>query len=399
MEYDSCIKHGGNGFMCCLTYSDDVVPTILLPNGEKKMVFRKSDVINFIKRLRVNLDRSYRKRYNTDAPNFKYLITSEYGTDPTRTHRPHYHCLFFFKSPCVPNVFRKSFIESMYNRKKGLLKYYFGFVKQCDLIDPQKGGIKYSSKYVCKDITYKVQADYIKDQISFYKDMVNNMFSIRKETSAEDAFYNSCVRSTKQYKDAVNSYVTPWRHMQQFYMLSNDLGGSCVVEKYGKELVSMPLLNFDGFPYALPKIVRKRFEEKFGFAESQKLVKSAFSNFLVRGLADLVHANILDKEKMHDLIVFADNYIQPYRGELKLVLPNFDSSLDDVTLFYKDWNDIINEFQFYEDNDFFTMKDELESCLNLINRESAAMFRFKVLQEKNRKQKEEYERKKRTKHV
>ena len=104
------------------------------------MVFNKKDVINFIKRLRVTLDRYYKKHYNINAPDFKYLVSSEYGSDPTRTHRPHYHLLFFFRDMIPFRLFRWAFNESTYNRKNGIR--YFGIIKQCDVIDRLRGGIR-----------------------------------------------------------------------------------------------------------------------------------------------------------------------------------------------------------------------------------------------------------------
>ena len=87
---------GGTGFMVTLTYDNDNVPVFEF-NGKRMFVFNKKHVIDFIKRLRTSLDRFYNKHYGTDAPDFKYLFTSEFGTDPTRSHRPHYHGLILFR--------------------------------------------------------------------------------------------------------------------------------------------------------------------------------------------------------------------------------------------------------------------------------------------------------------
>lgn len=399
MEYQHCFDNGGNGFMCCLTYSDDLLPTCDMGDLGVKMVFNKKDVILFIKRLRVNLDRMYQKMYKQDAPDFKYLVTSEYGSDPTRSHRPHYHMLVFFHDPVSPSAFEECFEKSLYDNNSKEKKYYFGYIMQCDLIDPKRGGIQYSAKYVCKDIMYKPQRDYIVEQIKLKKDMVNKKHGIIYPCrSAEDDFHNSCIRSSKAYKQDVEEYVRPYRHMLQFYMCSNDLGGTCVVEKYGAGLVRMPLINFDGFPYALPKIVKDKFERKYGYAKKQELVKFCFLNYLNRSLNQLIFDKKISSDEAQDLRVFAYSYCQPYKGQIKLVLPSFDA-LQDALSPVKKWSDIINEFRFYDDNDFFVMRDRLQHILKMINSEEYSQFRFNKAIEKQEKKKKEYEQKKRNKNV
>lgn len=391
MEYERCLKNGGVGFMCCLTYSDDLLPLLDI-NGTKHMVFNKQHVIDFIKRLRTNLDRKYMSLFNLTAPKFKYLITSEYGTDPTRSHRPHYHLLFFFEQNVSVSVFRQSFIESTYCRLKGVEKRYFGQILQCDIIDPKKGGIQYSSKYVCKDIMYKFQSDHIRKQIKFNKDLVNSMFGIRLCDSVEDEFFNRCIRSRKDYKSAVEKYIRPWRHMLQFFMLSNDLGVSYMVDKYGKNFESMPIINFDGFPYSIPTIVKQKFEIKYGANSLSLLAHSAFINHVHTMLETFQTDNTISVEESKDIYLFARTYIRPIRGHLRIILPASFDALDLEP--FHDWEQICNEFDFFDSSDFFVMRDRLEQLMRRYNSQYNLEFRARRAMNKTIKEKQDYERKK-----
>ena len=122
-EAEKTFLNGGCGFMCTLTYDNDNVP-ILEHDGKKFMVFNKKDVIKFIKRLRTKLDRFYLKHFGSLAPNFKYLVTAEFGTDPYKTHRPHYHLIILFEKFISLYYFRLCFQQSLIDSRTG--KSYFG---------------------------------------------------------------------------------------------------------------------------------------------------------------------------------------------------------------------------------------------------------------------------------
>lgn len=98
---------GGNTFMCCLTYG--LKAPFFVCDGKKYYCFNKKHVQDFIKRLRINLDRFYNRNYNVDAPDFKYLVTSEFGTSDLGYHLPHYHLLFSFEKQVSLYVFKLCF--------------------------------------------------------------------------------------------------------------------------------------------------------------------------------------------------------------------------------------------------------------------------------------------------
>lgn len=405
MEYDSALKNGGIGFMCCLTYSDPLLPKFIM-NGSEVLVFNKKHVIDFLKRLRTNLDRKFQSMFGVSAPDFKYLVTSEYGTNPSCSHRPHYHLLFFFYHYISPFLFNLAFKESLYNRRcKNLLaptEQYFGVISQCDVIDSKRGGIHYSAKYVCKDIMYEPQRKYITELINFTKAQIDSEFNVIAPNSQADLFRNRCIRSTKEYKQAVRDRVLPLRHMLQFEMHSSDFGANVVISKYGKQIIEQPIINFDGFPYSLPHIVKDRIERFYGFDAVQRTRKRQFDKAFSRKMQELCQFNVISPSESMDLQIFAQSYLYPNRGTLSLFCPydldplqTFSPYVPNDVLYIRPWADVLSEFVFFEDNDFLTIKYRIDHLLKLCTSGEINNFHRNLAIRKNEQQKQLYEQKKR----
>ena len=382
LEYEHCLECGGCGFMTCLTYDDSNLPTFTY-EGKTYLVFNKKHVIDFVKRLRITLERFYQKRFNRSAPSFKYVIPSEFGS---LFGRPHYHPLFFFEESVSPTLFRTAFINCLFDRRSKKRHRFFGKILQCELIDPKKGGIHYCSKYVCKDIMFKECNDIIRNLIYAKKHELNIRYGINENPKTElDFFSNRCKRLSSDYKKAVELELRPLRHMLQFCLVSNDLGASCVVEKYGKNLANCPSVSFDGFTYALPPIVKARFEEKFGYSELQKLKKVLFCKSVNRIFSDLVSANLISRAEAQDLSVFVDKFCVPFGGRIVIRQP------DEVTgEGLQDYNEMLNRFTYYDENDFFTMLQRINTLLYnyqysdnpMSSYFSLRLFRYKVSERK-----------------
>lgn len=82
--HEEMVKAGKSCFVT-LTYSNDTVPYIER-DGKRFNVVWKDDVKDWIKRFRTNYERK------TGKKGIRYFLCSEYGP---RTHRPHYHAIFF----------------------------------------------------------------------------------------------------------------------------------------------------------------------------------------------------------------------------------------------------------------------------------------------------------------
>lgn len=395
-EAEQTFKKGGCGFMCTLTYDDSNVP-IFEYEGKKYFVFNKNDVIKFIKRLRMSLDRFWKKHYHISAPDFKYLITSEFGTDPTRSHRPHYHLIILFKCPVSLYSFEFCFKYSLINHKTG--KRYFGFIYQCDRLDIKRGGIKYSSKYILKDQTYAGQNDIINKYIKFKTDICDAKFNIIQfPKSEDDFFYNKCVRSSKEYKHFVENNIKPYRHMLQFYMCSNDFGVSSILDVYGENIFSLGVLNIDFFPYSIPKQVVQSVERRQGCERRDLLSKSIFTNAFSQIVKDSIYRGLITESRGALLYKFVEDFLQPRYGSLYFIHPsaigyaqrllNFSISVDDS---------VLEEFKFYHDNNFYELRNEVISLINLSNSTELLEFRAKLARDKTSKERSEYERRKRNK--
>lgn len=126
------LDQNGFTYYVTLTYNNDHLPK----DAFGQACFSKPDVQKFIKRLRYNLD-TYVK-----GCNFKYFLSSEYGG---KTHRPHYHALFFVDKPISKGKFRILVRKSWNNGFVKPGKHNFGIVDSV-------GAIHYCAKYVVKDL-------------------------------------------------------------------------------------------------------------------------------------------------------------------------------------------------------------------------------------------------------
>ena len=121
-EVQKCYKQGLGCSFVTLTYNDDKLPYV---NGYKTL--KKADLQKFMKRCRINLQRS-------QLPlNFRYLACGEYGK--SGTYRPHYHIVFFGLSDTVA----KSITAKCW-KDYGLI----------DVGALEPGGCTYVSKYINK---------------------------------------------------------------------------------------------------------------------------------------------------------------------------------------------------------------------------------------------------------
>ena len=101
----SCIEHGGYVYFDTLTYRDADLPRISdispLPEDLDFPRFNYMHTRLFFVRLR-----TYLKRKGYAAKHaFSYFLSSEYGSSPQHTHRPHYHVLFFVDTNIPLSVF------------------------------------------------------------------------------------------------------------------------------------------------------------------------------------------------------------------------------------------------------------------------------------------------------
>lgn len=126
--------------------------------------FRVSDYRNFMAQLREEI-----KRAGYGVRNLKYFLTSEYGTDPNKTHRPHYHVLFFIRpdengrmidwfslSKLVAKIWSKNGRTDGYPYQNAnyVRNHVFSKNQNSDLLHMQLV-CNYVSKYITKDSEFE----------------------------------------------------------------------------------------------------------------------------------------------------------------------------------------------------------------------------------------------------
>ncbi|UPW40895.1 replication initiator protein [Sigmofec virus UA08Rod_6219] len=129
-----------HNMMCTLTYDQYIYDNHHNVIGERVSPLKVcvSDVQKFVKRLR---------RAFPDRP-FKYLITAEYGK---RTHRAHYHCLFFglWLDDCVP--YKRSKRGNFIYKSKTLTDIWGHGICTVDCPHVDSAVTRYCTKYCAKE--------------------------------------------------------------------------------------------------------------------------------------------------------------------------------------------------------------------------------------------------------
>ena len=151
-----------------LTYNEKWLPHYVdkrdftfktMPDGSVDMIpdhvnfkcecFSMHDLSNFRKEFRTNIER--RLKFCPDG--IKFLICSEYGK---KYRRPHYHVMIYLPFKIKIKQFEDVMSHSWH-------RGFFGRSKRFGYIVTGVRGVRYTTKYVCKDLTFfdEVIADYL----------------------------------------------------------------------------------------------------------------------------------------------------------------------------------------------------------------------------------------------
>lgn len=265
--YYECVDCMRNGYALfdTLTYSNDYLPHVNdyidVPKDLNFSCFRSDDIVRFFKRLRIRL-----KRLGFDPKDkLRYFLASEYGTSQGRTHRPHYHVIFFVRDNFVDNITLSQCISAAWSVDDGFgnispigrtdgIPYksssYVNFHNTFKSVDlSQKRVVMYVAKYVAKDIEYSsmVRKRLYELMRWYYPDFDFSQFSDRKLYGDRKMFY-----------DQLCNFVLPF-HRQSLHF------GDYYIQYFGREnLIRDGYLKFnsDGIPYVyslFPSLKRKLF--------------------------------------------------------------------------------------------------------------------------------------------
>lgn len=166
-----------NGYILfvTLTYRNEDLPHIseFVPNISDELdfpCFRRNDWRKFIVNLRATLRYYGYDHVGTDPyiSNLTHFMTSEYGTDPNHTHRPHYHVLFFVKDGFIEPLELSKYIDQCWDHGmtdgvtyKGsayVLNHCFGKRFNSDEVH-MRAVCGYVAKYVMKDSEFQSVVD------------------------------------------------------------------------------------------------------------------------------------------------------------------------------------------------------------------------------------------------
>lgn len=122
------LTHCSKACFITLTYAPKNVPYFLI-DGKKYLTVWKQDVKDWLKRFRTNYERSTGEKIG------RYFLCAEYGF---RTHRPHYHAIFF-------NMSVKDMDLALRDWRGA-----FGFVMAKDINMCSPKSLENSARYVAK---------------------------------------------------------------------------------------------------------------------------------------------------------------------------------------------------------------------------------------------------------
>lgn len=232
-----------------LTYSEKCVPwlkhTLLNEikmdidlNIEDMRIVLYDDYQKFMKRLRKNLE-----CYDVKL---KYIVSAEYGTEEGRTHRPHFHCIFFVNGLIEPmelsRLIKKSWKFGITDgwQDKGI--NYFNNKRVFTGYDAKYNVIGYLCKYITKDNEYE-------------KNVIERLRKAGKQIYAQ--LYK--VNATREIKEYVSKIL---KKHKQFTKWSKGFGEKYINEdnmkKFEKTGYIQIRTDLKNKKYALPLYYRRK---------------------------------------------------------------------------------------------------------------------------------------------
>lgn len=207
-----------NGFVLfdTLTYSDASLPRLrdFFPfNIPNYPCFSSRHIRLFVSALRQRLKRNYNS-------NFDFMLSSEYGTSPYHTHRPHYHVLFFVSGSITPQEMSQEISDCWsYGRTDGMPYKSEAYVlnntlEPCNLAQNIRI-LKYVTKYISKSCLFTLE---IEKRANSCVLAMRDIYEAEIDTETADDWYNGL--QSKKFKESI------MRHIGQFHRQSTGFGAS-----------------------------------------------------------------------------------------------------------------------------------------------------------------------------
>lgn len=246
-EYENCMKQGGLCFFFTLTFEDEYVPFKF-----HRMCFDKVLIQRWLQSFR----QKFRRHYGWSV---KYFIVSELGHVGTK--RPHHHGVLFLypdkkyqlKSWQSGGIHADEipwFPESYCS----IIRHLWTFGRSdVQVLDPNKGGFRYVSKYMAKDVSEQ----------NLFKDIITRIQMKRgKGQYGESKNHLLYLEKTFPSLYAFKNRYCP------FTMISKSLGATAPITD--KMIEESGLISIDGFDYSIPRYYVDRYVRRECLAELPK---------------------------------------------------------------------------------------------------------------------------------
>lgn len=206
-EFHRCKSIGGSVAMITLTYRSEDLP---IHHGYD--CFDKTHIQKFLKKLRGNFKRgvwlkyknadgSYQRNFDGtikrkrllggyDVENLRYIICSEYASNPNHTQRPHYHGILYLPFKISAQSLKEYLNASWEFGFNSFSKKYGAFVQAAS-------GTKYVAKYVTKDMLF------------FKNESLKNRLAIDPDFYADMKPFLPFHLQSKGFGETLVNYITP----------------------------------------------------------------------------------------------------------------------------------------------------------------------------------------------
>lgn len=276
-EYKECELLNGYCMNITLTYAPSSLPHVSFKSVDYPC-FCAKDIQNYIKRIRKHFSDK-----GIECP-FTYFCSMELGG---KTHRPHYHVLFFVKSPNVCWTYFNLVLKSKWN---------FGFTA-CGRLGPRvqsPQALNYAAKYVAKDayedewylpLINKIKEHYEgdKETINYYKRSLSGRYLCSRGLGLYCLTFNDANRLHRQecllptdkgFKSMpLPLYLDRKLHYNVYYR--DRLTGYLNTERVKDDDVPTYVLNSDGFYY-----IKNRWKTKHTYMVNRlkEFINSNYTN-------------------------------------------------------------------------------------------------------------------------
>lgn len=350
--------NGGFVVFMTLTYNDDNVPHLSDFIDVKQygiadfMCFSSRDWMLFLKNMRRQLAYHWTQK-NNGAVQFTYFLVSEYGTEEGKTHRPHYHVLFFVndnrtssikeEKPFTPYIF-SDLVDKCWTLgitdgyafkgrtyfKEHVYGYDFG---DKNLNKNALPACSYVSKYVTKDSSFQKEIDnrlkLLKERLNDddYNDLKRNVSMYHRQSRGFGEYYLKTIdKDSYKHIFECGSIKYPQPNNVSYYL--------AIPQYYLRKLFYVTKKRADGTRFWSPTKLGLEFIEKRTLHSYDSQLQRFTNIYLNLDEGFKTHIqNVLNGRTLHDLARYCSFYYGRVRNDINShSLPSYSLSSTEDTI-------------------------------------------------------------------